>query len=245
MRRAAGAGELPGDLQRHIGLASSGGHGQQDAPLAGGDRPHCLVDGDLLVVARSLAVPLVIGRDQRVQVCRPPLGRAPYARRGGGRRVGGGVAIVQLVGCRKGVEAALRLRAEVEFFDAVAVAAVGEQQPQLLGVLLGLLQAGRRLELLFLGLDHGERERVAVAQQVVGLEGLPAPGSVADEVDLPLGEIVLALDALFVPPIGMEARVDQLGARVCFVVQEVACSIARTPRARLTRRAPTPRQGTG
>jgi len=242
--RAAGARELPGDLQGHVGLAGPRGHGQQDAPRAGGDGRDGLVDGDLLVVARALAVPLIVGHDQRVQVCRPPLGRAPAAG-DGGLGIGGGIALVQLVGRRESVEAALRPRAEVELFDAMAVAAVGEQQPQLLGVQLGLLQAGGRRELLFLGLDHGERERVTVAQEIVGLEGLPAPGPVADEVDLPLGEIVLALDALFVPPSGVKPRVDQLGARVRFVVQGVTCSIARTPRARLTRRAPTPRQRTG
>jgi hypothetical protein len=67
---------------------------------------------------------------------------------------------------------------------------------------------------------------------------LLAPGFVADEVDLSLGEVVLALDALLIPAGRVELGVDELGACIGFVVQEqtyVARGVSSGP--------PSPRAG--
>ena len=80
--------ELPGDLEGDEGLAGAGGQREQDALLAGGDRLHDALDGDVLVVAARVRAALVLEGHGGEAV-------APGVRLGEGERpelVGRGVA---------------------------------------------------------------------------------------------------------------------------------------------------------
>ncbi len=63
-----GLPQPPDDLEGGVGLAGAGGHHEQDAVLALGDRLDGPVDGDALVVARLLAarIGVVVLEDDRL-----------------------------------------------------------------------------------------------------------------------------------------------------------------------------------
>src|SRR5262249_10837215 len=141
--------QLPANPERHVRLAGSGGHGEQNAPLALKDGLDHAVDGDFLIIARGLSSQVV----QRRQELRGRL----LAQVLSGRQTA-----PKLVRRGKRLDLPLYSVDKAELDNAAAVGRVSELQSEDLGILLGLLNAfGRRL-VVRLGLYH--RDHVVPAE---------------------------------------------------------------------------------
>lgn len=122
----------------------------------------------------------------------------------------------QVVGLGEGGDGAFDAGRVVELDDLGAVRRVGELQAQDLGVLLGLLHTVAREPVVGLGLDHGDREVRAVAQQVVRALLRATPRLATGEEDAAVGEGPLLVDHVgrVVPPRRLEARDNEPPAGV-------------------------------
>ena len=120
-------------------------------------------------------------------------------------------ALPQLLWRGEGFGLPLLARVHVNGVNALAVAGVGETQLELGGVFLGLAHAFGEWQGIGLGLHH-RQGGVAVAEHVVGTEGLAAA---AAALNAPRGNRKLAANAaaLHHAPTGRhQQRVDQLSA---------------------------------
>jgi hypothetical protein len=147
--------ELPTGLDGHERLARARGHAEQHPPVSRQDGMDGTIDGDFLVVPRVLAGEVVGGRQQ-------PLGGL------GGEMLGARQPAPQLVGRGEGVKLPLPPGQAIELDDTLAVGGVGEFEVQDFGVFLRLLEPLAGGLVARLGLNDGDGEVRAEAEDVVG-----------------------------------------------------------------------------
>ena len=194
--------ELPGDLKGDEGLARAGGEGKQNAFVAGGDRRHHPLDGDVLVVAAGMRAALVL-EGHGGEAVAPGVGLGVGQRP---QRLGAGIA----------GHLALVAGLHVDGVQPAPVGGVGEAHGELAGVVLGLAHALGQRAVEGLGLDDGEFG-VAVFEDVVADERLAAPAAALDSAG---GDRDLAPDpAAFhdAPARRRKGGVNALGAGLGFV----------------------------
>ncbi len=205
----AGFPESPDDLEGGEGFAGAGGHDEDEAIAALGDRFERLVDGVDLVVAGQFAaaVAVVVLGDQVGAIVGDAFVQAVFAPElGGAGEFGEGDFGFGLVGVGGVVED-----------EAVAVAAEGEGDVEHFGVFKGLLHSLADRFVVVFGFDHGDRQVGFVEEDVVGAFGFTATDQFAAHDDASGGELDFFADlGVEVPTGGGEGGGDVFGADVAF-----------------------------
>ena len=187
---ATGFPKAVDDLKRSIGLAGAGRHNEENAVLPTGYRINGAVDGDTLIVARSLITRLEIVRlgDEllllRREVLVPDMSLPKILRRG------------------KLLKRQFTLFAgfHIVFQETIAIRAVHKRNVQHFGIFDGLLHPGSNAVPVIFRLDDSQWNIGLVVEQIVSALSFASGSNITTDDNTTVREVVLHADLLLPVP---------------------------------------------
>ena len=187
---SAGFPKAVDDLKSGIGLAGAGRHNEENAVLPTGNRINGAVDGDTLIVARSLITRLKIVRlsDELLLLRREVL--VPN------------VSLPKILRRRKLLKRQLSLfpGLHIVFKETIAIRAVHKRNVQHLGVFDGLLHPGSNAVPVIFRLDDSQWNIGLVVEQIVSALSFASGSNITTDDNTTVREVVLHADLFLLVP---------------------------------------------